>query len=529
LKTTTPTILLVLAALLPGLPASAAPPTLTHLYPAGGKQGTTVTVALGGTFDRWPVGAWVSGKGVEAKAGKQKGQLTLTIAADATPGPRWLRVHDGQGASPMRRFVVGVLPEVMEKEPNDDASKPQPVTGDAVVNGRLEKAGDVDCYSVKLKKGQTLVASVLANRVLGSPMDGVVQVLSEKGFVLAQNNDHAGLDPQVTYTAPEEGTYVVRVFAFPAVPDASVRFAGGERFIYRLTLTTAGFADHAWPLAVRRGKEMKVGLTGWNLDKGVKADVVETEGGEGVAVAKGVAGDAFVRLEPHECVVRQVGKEPQKLTLPVTVSGRIDKQREKHVYEIAGRKGQRLEVFIESAQAGFSLDGVLRLFDKAGKQLARAQSAALHRDATLSFVLPREEQYRLEVSDAQADGGPRHLYRLRVLNGEPDFSLSVTADRFALMPGKTLDVAVTVTKKNGFAAELTLEAEGLPAGVRAEMVPAAKGASTLTLRLRADEKAASGAFRIVGKTKDGKVRAARVAAKEAEERVEWLWVNVAGK
>src|SRR4051812_27004785 len=236
------TALLSFLALLPACPALAAPPTLTHLYPAGGKQGTTVTVTLGGTFDRWPVGAWVSGKGVEAKAAKQKGQLTLTIAADATPGPRWLRVYDGQGASPMRRFVVGVLPEVMEKEPNDDASKPQAITGDAVVNGRLEKAGDVDCYSVKLKKGQTLVASVLANRELGSPMDGGLQVVSEKGFGLAQNNDHAGLDPQVTYEAPEDGTYVVRLFAFPAVPDASVRFAGGERFIYRLTLTAGKYA-----------------------------------------------------------------------------------------------------------------------------------------------------------------------------------------------------------------------------------------------------------------------------------------------
>ena len=45
-------------------------------------------------------------------------------------------------------------------------------------------------------------------------------------------------------------TNVVRLFAFPSVPDASVRLAGGERFIYRLTLTTVGFAEHAWPLAV---------------------------------------------------------------------------------------------------------------------------------------------------------------------------------------------------------------------------------------------------------------------------------------
>ena len=45
----------------------------------------------------------------------------------------------------------------------------------------------------------------------------------------------------MTFQAPDDGTYVVRLFAFPSVPDASVRFAGGERFIYRLTLTTGAF------------------------------------------------------------------------------------------------------------------------------------------------------------------------------------------------------------------------------------------------------------------------------------------------
>lgn len=522
-----PTVLLALV--VSAHVASAAPPTLTYLYPTGGRQGTTATVTLSGTFERWPVGVWVEGAGVEAKAAKQKGQVTLTIAPDATPGLRWLRVHDNQGGSAPRRFVVGTLPEVSDKEPNDDADKPQMIAGDAVVNGVLAKVGDVDCFGVKMKKGQTLVASLLANRELGSPMDGVLQVVSDKGFVLEQNNDHAGLDPQVTFLAPDDGTYVVRLFAFPSVPDASVRFGGGERFIYRLTLTTSAFAEHAWPLAVRRGKEAKTGLKGWNLDeKKVKADVVETDSEFGVAVAKGVAGFSPVRLESHDCIVRHDGKEAQKVTIPVTVSGCLRKGGEKHAYEIDGKKGQRLEALIESAQAGFALDGVLRLFDKEGKQLARAQAARLHRDPPeLSFVLPRDETYRLEVSDAQSDGGPRHLYRLRLPSSEPDFGLSVAADRYVLTAGKSLDVTVTLTRRNGFASELTLEAEGLPEGVRAETVPAAKGAAP-KLRLIADGKAAPGgaAFRIAGKAKGGPTRMARATLTDPEGVVERLWLSV---
>ena len=74
-----------------------------------------------------------------------------------------MRVADEEGASALRRFVVGTLPEVNEQEPNDDYRKPHALaTANVTVNGRLAKAGDVDCFGLKLRKGQTLVASVEA-------------------------------------------------------------------------------------------------------------------------------------------------------------------------------------------------------------------------------------------------------------------------------------------------------------------------------------------------------------------------------
>src|SRR4051794_31793331 len=119
--------------------ALSAPPSLTSLYPAGGQRGTTVEVTAAGTFDPWPVSVWASGKGVTVEPGKAKGKLSVTIAADAVPGVYWLRAHNADGASGLRPFVVGTLPEVMEKEPNDDARKPQVIDKPAaVVDGRLE-------------------------------------------------------------------------------------------------------------------------------------------------------------------------------------------------------------------------------------------------------------------------------------------------------------------------------------------------------------------------------------------------------
>ena len=61
-------------------------------------------VTAAGIFERWPVGAWVEGKGVEVKAAKRKGRLTVTVAHDAVPGTYWIRVFDEDGASALRPF-----------------------------------------------------------------------------------------------------------------------------------------------------------------------------------------------------------------------------------------------------------------------------------------------------------------------------------------------------------------------------------------------------------------------------------------
>ena len=233
--------------------AHAGAPTVTSLFPAGAQRGTTVEITAAGTFERWPVQAWVSGRGVSVEPGKDKGKLSVTVAADAVPGIYWLRLFDEQGASSLRPFLVGTLPEVREREPNDDPKSPQRLDQPCVVNGKLDKAGDVDGFAIECRRGQTLVAALEANATLRSPMDAVLQIVSPDGFVLAQDNDTHGLDPFLAFPVPTDGTYIVRAFAFPATPDSGIRFAGGDAFIYRLTLTTGGYADYLWPLAVSRG------------------------------------------------------------------------------------------------------------------------------------------------------------------------------------------------------------------------------------------------------------------------------------
>ena len=268
------------AATLVSSTASAKPPQVDAFFPAGGQRGQTVAITARGSFESWPVNAWVDDPQLRVAVGEKAGQLNVAIDADAAPGVRLVRLFNSDGASVWTPFVVGVIPERLEQEPNNDPSNAEKIDLPVTVNGVLGSSGDVDVFAVRLRAGETLVASVEANRTLASPMDGLLQVLTSDGYVLQQENDSPQLDPQLAFTAPREATYLIRVLGYPATATSSIQLAGGDKFIYRLTLTTQGFLDFTLPLAVQRPvaessaalPPPELRMFGWNIPDGLGAD-----------------------------------------------------------------------------------------------------------------------------------------------------------------------------------------------------------------------------------------------------------------
>ena len=516
----------VLLTLLLSATLLATPPAVTTLTPSGGARGSSVAVVSTGAFDTWPVRVWSSSPGVTAKADKDKGQFAVAVAADAPLGVAWLRFHDDTGASQLRPFVVGGLPEVNETEPNDDAKAAPAVAMPAVVNGVLSKAGDVDCFTVKVKKGETLVASLDAHRTLRAPMDAVLQILAADGTVLEQNHDARGLDPEVTHTAAADGTFVVRLFAFPSQPDSSIRYFGSPACVYRLTLTAGEFVDFVTPLAVERGKEAPLTLHGWNMTAKT-ATLGKADEWFGVAHPFAVA------REPHACFDLTASSD-KPLSPPFTATGRVGTVGTASVVPVTGAAGKPLAIRLDSATLGLSLTPVLKVTDAAGKQLLRAEPAALGGPLDATFTPPVAGTFLVEVRDMYNSAGPRHVYRLRVTPVVPDVEAKVAADRFALAVGTPLDIPITVTRTGGFAGELLPFAEGLPDGVTATPArpPAKPDPNTVALRLTAT-KAGSGSIRVgVAKKGDDTFRRTAVAAVTGFDRTTadvWLTAKAAEK
>jgi len=522
-------VCLLSALIVVGTSASAKPPSLAHLFPAGAQRGQSVAVTATGTFDHWPVLVWTSGTGVTVTSEKDKGKLTIKVAPDAKPGVHWIRLYDEEGATELKPFLVGLLPELVEAEPSSVEIPPK-----ITINGRLAKRAEVDQYSVRLLKGQTLLATVVANQTLMSPMDSVLQVASSEGFVLAQNDDDHGMDPLIAFKAPEEGTYLVRLFAFPAVPNSTIGFAGDPAYIYRLTLTTGGYVDFPYPLMATRGGTGSVEVLGWNVPDAAARISVTPEKDEDVAtlIHPDLANAVEVRLVPHPSEVEHEPNDaahPQPIVIPSTISGRVDQSKDRDVFEFSAKKGQSLTFRLEARSLDSPLDAVLTVTDSAGKTLVEADDVRRNRDPELNFTSPADGSYRLVVRDLSEQGGDRFVYGIEATLSEPDFRLSLAADRFTLEPGKPLSLPVTVLRRNGFNQAIEVRLEGFPAGVEATSVrsePDGESARSVKLTLTSKGTPGSVPIQVVGKAASGPKleRFAQLPGSDRTSMPAWLTV-----
>jgi hypothetical protein len=500
--------------------------------------GTTIDVEAQGTFSTWPIQVWIGRPGLDVRPQEKKGELTVTVAADATPGVYWLRLYDAEGASPLVPFVVGSLPEVREQEPNDSPTKPQELpSASVVVNGWLDRRGDVDTFAVRLDQGQTLVADIEAQRVLASPLDAVVEIVSSTGFVLARNDDDQGIDPRIVFIAPQTGIYLVRTFGFPAAPDSSIALAGGDAFLYRLIVTVGGFLDYTLPLAVASPTQ-QVQPAGWNLPaEAQNLTPVALPEPNRVAIVHPRLGNMMVLpVTSHASILAREPSEagnPQRIELPSTITGRLEKPRDRDTFRFTAHKNETIDFGIESRTLGYPLDPVLEIFDGQGKSLVRVDDSADGRDAQLAFAVPADGEYDLVVTDLHRQGGPRFVYRLTAVLARPDYALSLGGDAFLVQVGQKLELPVAVERLQGFAESINLHAEGMPPGASVEpAVSTAEGDSAKAVKLviTAGASPFAGPIRISGVSASGAADAhvALATIPGRSHKTSAVWLTVAG-
>jgi hypothetical protein len=527
-------------------------PHAGYVYPAGGRQGATFEVTLGGQFLDGAGNVRVSGAGVSASVvahvkpptqaqinqlrqklkelmGKppataedkkavaelrvKLGQvvrrpahpsiaetvtLQVTVAPDAAPGERELRLATALGLTNPLLFRVGQLPEFSKKAarvateiPPFQAAQlrnvqvPRPpeapvsIALPATINGQIMPGG-VDRYRFSAIKGRRLVVAAAARELMPYISDAVpgwfqatLALYDAQGREVAYDDDYRfHPDPVLYYEIPADGEYVLEI------KDSIYR--GREDFVYRIAAGELPFVTGIFPLGGKAGARTTVELKGWNLPSAkITQDLknktpgvypVSVRGGEWTSNRVPFAVDTLAeRLE------REPNNQPKtslSIKIPVIVNGRIDRPGDVDVVRFRGRGGEEIVAEVFARRLDSPLDSALKLTDSAGKQLAanddvedKGAGLLTHQaDSRIGFKLPKNGTYYVHLGDTQHKGGGEYAYRLRIGRPRPDFELRVVPASVNARPGSAVPVTVYALRRDGFAGDIALRLKDAPPG-----------------------------------------------------------------
>jgi hypothetical protein len=178
-------------------------PYVEHVYPLGGRRGTSVAFSL-------------AGQAVPVKP------VTIALPADAPRDFAHQLTIDGR---PTNTFMIDVddFPEFTRETVKEPTAAP------AVFNGRIDKPSG-DSWAIVCKKDTPLEIELRAQR-LGSPLCGVLAIKNADGKELARADAGDG-DPFIRFDPPANGTYTVEI-------TERFRARGGHDFAYRLRVVPA--------------------------------------------------------------------------------------------------------------------------------------------------------------------------------------------------------------------------------------------------------------------------------------------------
>jgi len=404
--------------------AFAAPPSFDSIFPAGGAPGMRVEATVTGKdLEKEPLLGWTSDPKVVVLAGEKPKQVFLHIAKDATPGPCLLRLYNSQGSTHPRIIEVGSFEEWNEKEPNDSLTdaKTSEARMNVTINGVLAKAGDVDTFPVRVRKGVE-VTFALHGYALGSPMDPALRLLNERGVEVAGSHDTHNLDPLIRHTPAADGLMFIQVFAFAHPPAADVSLKGSANHVYRLAVTD--------------------------------------------------------KVRPA-----RTDAEPKTLKIPAQVAGCLREVGEEDTFAFSAKKGDDLAAIVRAQTLRSQLDATLRIEDADGKVLAQADDND-GLDPVLRWKAPEDGDFKLTVADRFHGGSIDHFYELSLTSFEPSFTALLDTHSYRIEAGKTAEVKITVKLNGTFKGKILARAAHLPTGVTAAPaeVPAKGGEVKLTLQ-----------------------------------------------
>jgi len=433
----------------------------------------------------------------------------VTIAPNAEPGARELRLATPRGISNPLVFHVGQLPEhsrkpmitatiqvlgkeasALRKRPAEEAE--ERITIPCTVNGQIA-SGEINRYRFTARRGQRLVLATQARQLIPFIADAVpgwfqpvLSIHDASGKELAYADDYRFRpDPVIRFEVPKDGEYTF------AITDAIHR--GREDFIYRVTVGELPFVTSIFPLGAKSGASLTPKLTGWNLQDTILA-LPAADAAPGIhpltASRKEIFNPIPFALDAlPEKLDREANNTPslaQAVTLPVNINGRIDKPGDTDVFRFTGKSNDVIVASVEARRLDSPLDSLIKLTDEAGQVIAfsddrESLAAGLnthHADSWFMAKLPADGAYCVHLSDTARHGGEEYGYRLRLSPPRPDFELRVVPSSLSFRTNSSTSVIVYAERKDGLTNSIYLALKDAPPGFSNAPIKVARGETT---------------------------------------------------
>lgn len=338
--------------------------------------------------------------------------------------------RDGGASGWSVPVLVSPHPESVEAEPNNEIAKANKLPAPGGVSGRFEQKGDLDTYAFPGKKGQK-VELIARTYEINSPAEVLLKVVDAKGAELARSNP-AQATARAEFTPAADGE-------FYAVAE-HLNYGFGASEVYHLTVRPA-VPDFEVDLGSDR-----VDLTGSGTAQ--IAVVGRTKlNGFNLPVELTVASDSIAGTLSIPAAANPQPAAPLLMTVTL-------------------KPGTKPGLIPFTVKATAKIDG---------KDVAKTATI----DEVVKAGLAGLPNVPVEMTT-----------QLYAMAAEPLFEATATVEKASFDKGTGVKGKVTVKRSAGFAEEIALAPQGLPANVTAKLKPVPKGANEVEFEIAAAANAA---------------------------------------
>ena len=485
--------------------AFASLPILTQVLPRGVQRGTEHKLTFVGLRlkDAEEILFYDEGfRIVDFKViDSKKVEVTVEVDPGCRLGEHMVQVRARTGVTGYRIIQVEAYPAVAEQEfENNNRRTAQlieprsyspsyPDGVGVVVSGRINSE-DHDWYAVDGVAGQRLSVEVVGMR-LGDFCDGEMELFGPAGDRIANVDDtpFSKQDPSVSVELPADGRYLIHL------ADAAGK--GGKNAWYRLHVGNFPRPAIAVPAVVKQNKLSEITFLGdalgpieQSLQVG-RADLYQDGihvrdrlGSTPTPVAmRMVADDVEIvnEIEPND----RPNKLGQEFSIPFSVYGQINSQKDRDVFCFDALKNQRVRCEVFGYRIGSAIDTTIRVRGEKNRMLA-ANADAGGSDSRLVATIPSDGSYTVVVQNINGGFGPLVRYQLDVRLEQPSFNFAAKEiERFTqqrqqiAVPAGNRFALILTAQRNEFDGSFQLNGGALPDSIRMFSRPMPAGGTTM--------------------------------------------------